>query len=67
MWTNTKQNFKDIGKDAKDVVGATCRLAKDTVRLPLSFSKDVSASIKQVREAKAFYEAHKNDAVDPEN
>ena len=66
MWTNTKQNFKDIGKDAKDVVSASCRLVKDTVRLPLSFSKDVSASIKQVREAKAFYEAHK-DTVNPEN
>ena len=69
-FTNTKINFKELGKDIKVICSTTVCLVKDTVSVPISICKDIRDSHienKQMKEAVKKYTQSTQKVTKTEN
>lgn len=51
-FTNSKNNFKSLGKDIKGIICSSVCLIKDTLNIPFAFCKDTRDALLEVKSKK---------------
>lgn len=52
-FTNSKNNFKSLGKDIKGIVCSSVCLIKDTLNIPFAFCKDARDALLEAKSKKS--------------